>query len=305
LVDSRIKKSLTPRRIITQDFSGESSLQAVNAIFAAHRTKRPQAIIGVGGGKCLDTAKLVAWELSLPLITVPSSTATCACWTGIAPVYELNGAYSHTVEHTPPDGLILDSRLLASAPFRLRASGMVDALAKYYEPRDNQPPLNNEFSVAAWSLGDQLFKVIQSHGFDAQLKIRKSSPALEHLGHASTVLAGVVGEWGGKPFRHGLAHSLYGAWTHLGLTHQYLHGELVGLGLLIELTLAGHMTEYNRLKRWMNAWHLPTRLPECAMYQASQGDLGYLKDHMAKYRHFVPLTAAFLKQPLKALAIIQ
>lgn len=305
LVDTRIKKSLPTKRLAFQDFSGESSLQAIETITTAHRVKRPQMVIGVGGGKCLDAAKLTAWELGLPLVTIPSSAATCACWTGIAPVYELNGAYAHTVERTPPEAMVLDEHLLASAPFRLVASGMVDALAKYYEPRDNRPPLQDELSIAAWSLGDQLFKVIQTHGHDRQLASGKPSPALNHVIHASTVLAGTIGEWGGRPFRHGLAHSFYGAWTFLGVTQQYLHGELVGLGLLIELTLAGKMTEYRRLKQWMNAWHMPTRMPECAMYQASREDLKQLNDHMTKYRHMVPLTTAFLKSPLKALSIIQ
>lgn len=55
----------------------EKTLTALQSAAHAHQT---DLIIGVGGGKALDAAKLLAHQLGLSVVTIPTSAATCAAW---------------------------------------------------------------------------------------------------------------------------------------------------------------------------------------------------------------------------------
>ncbi|MEA5515992.1 iron-containing alcohol dehydrogenase family protein, partial [Nodularia sp. UHCC 0506] len=109
----------------------EASLQALKKTAQAHQA---DVIIGIGGGKALDTAKLVADQLHLPVVTIPTSAATCAAWTALSNVYSESGAFLYDVALSRcPDLLILDYDLIKTAPQRTLVAGIGDAIAKWYE----------------------------------------------------------------------------------------------------------------------------------------------------------------------------
>ncbi|MEO0842359.1 MAG: iron-containing alcohol dehydrogenase, partial [Cyanobacteria bacterium J06643_5] len=119
-----VKASYTP------DCS-ESSLVVLREKAQAHEA---DLIIGVGGGKALDTAKLLAHQLQIPVVTIPTSAATCAAWTALSNVYSDEGAFLYDVAlDNCPDLLILDYDLIQTAPQSTLVAGIGDAIAKWYE----------------------------------------------------------------------------------------------------------------------------------------------------------------------------
>lgn len=194
-------------------------------------------IVGVGGGKALDTAKLVACRGGgLPVVTIPTSGATCAAWTGLSNVYSETGAflYDVTLERCP-DLLILDYGLVRSAPRRTLVAGIGDAIAKWYEASVSSGRSEASTTIAAVQ-GARVLRDILLQKAAAALAAPESQIWREVV-DATVLLAGVSGGMGGAKCRTVAAHALHNGLTHLPAARGSLHGEKVAYGILVQLRL--------------------------------------------------------------------
>ncbi|HEY9812209.1 MAG TPA: iron-containing alcohol dehydrogenase family protein, partial [Candidatus Sericytochromatia bacterium] len=202
-------------------------------------------IIGVGGGKALDTAKLIAYQCQLPVVTIPTSAATCAAWTALSNVYSDEGAFLYDVPLLKcPDLLILDYSLIQTAPQRTLVAGIGDAIAKWYEASVSSGNSEQTLIIAA----------VQQARVLRDLLFQKSATALKEPGstvwqevvNATVLLAGVIGGLGGAQCRTVAAHAVHNGLTHLPGSHNALHGEKVAYGILVQLRLE-EMVQGNKL----------------------------------------------------------
>ena len=74
-------------------YGGECSYENIDMLIGEAKKKRSNLIIGVGGGKALDTAKGLAEKLKLPIITIPTIASTCAAATALSIVYKQNSFF--------------------------------------------------------------------------------------------------------------------------------------------------------------------------------------------------------------------
>ena len=194
------------------------------------------SVLAAGGGKVLDAGKLLAHRLGLACITVPTSAATCAGWTALANIYSPQGAFEGDVAlDRCPDLLIFDHALVRQAPTRTLASGIADAMAKWYEA-----------SVSSGASSDGLVQqaVQQARVLRDQLLLEgpealenPDSEAWVRVAEASALTAGLIGGIGGARCRTVAAHAVHNGLTQLQATHGALHGEKVGFGILVQLRL--------------------------------------------------------------------
>lgn len=202
-------------------------------------------IIGIGGGKALDAAKLLAHQCQIPIVTIPTSAATCAAWTALSNIYSEEGAFQYDVSLAKcPDLLILDYGLIQTAPQRTLIAGIGDAIAKWYEASVSSGHSEQTMIIAA----------VQQARILRDILFQKSAAALKESGSeiwqevtdATVLLAGVIGGIGGAQCRTVAAHAVHNGLTHLLASHGTLHGEKVAYGILVQLRLE-EMLQNNQL----------------------------------------------------------
>ena len=181
----------------------------------------------------------------MPIVTIPTSGATCAAWTALSNVYSEAGAFLYDVSLSRcPDLLVLDYELIATAPQRTLVAGIGDAIAKWYEASVSSGRSNQTFLIAAVQQARVLRDILFQQSATALQT--PSSDVWQEVVDATVLMAGVIGGIGGAQCRTVAAHAVHNGLTHLLESHGTLHGEKVAFGILVQLRLE-EMIQGNQL----------------------------------------------------------
>jgi len=84
------------------------------------RRQQARVIVGVGGGKALDTARAAAADLSLPVVNCPTTASSDAPCSALSIVYTADGVFEECrVYRKNPDLVLVDTQVIARSPVRL------------------------------------------------------------------------------------------------------------------------------------------------------------------------------------------
>jgi len=161
--------------ITTEEFREEVTVKEINRVKAVVEERRAEIIVGIGGGKTLDTAKAVGHSLNIPIIVAPTTASTDAPCSAFSIVYKENGEYSHALWCSKnPDVVLVDLDIIIKAPIRFLIAGMGDALSTYFEARANQESDSPNYvnyedggykrSQAAMALAELSYKILIEDG---------------------------------------------------------------------------------------------------------------------------------------------
>jgi len=193
-------------------------------------------LIGVGGGRVIDTAKIVSYNLDLPFISVP----TAASHDGIASArasVAMEGGHS-SLEAQPPVAIVADTGIIASAPHRLLAAGCADVISNYTAILDWElahrvkgEPMSEYALTLSKMTAEILVKdahLIRPHNEQSAWLVVK---ALVSSGVAMSIAGSSRPASGGEhKFSHALDKLAPG---------KALHGESCGIGTIISMYLHG------------------------------------------------------------------
>lgn len=264
--------------VTVERFGGECSDEEVQRLAAVARSQACDVIVGLGGGKVIDTAKAVAHVARARVAIVPTIASSDAPTSAVAVIYTPDGVFVRCLFFPRnPDLVLVDTRVIANAPVRFLVAGMGDALATWFEARScrlayapNQ--CGGLGTLAGQALARLCYDTILEHGVAARIACQENvvTPALNHVVEANIILSGLGFESGGLA----AAHSIHNGLTRLDATHAYLHGEKVAIGVLASLFLTDQPRQVIReVYDFCESVGLPTTLRDIGLADATDDDL--------------------------------
>ncbi len=237
-------------------------------------------VIGVGGGKTLDTGKIAAREAGARIITVPTIASTDSPTSSIGVIYTEGGVYVRVERcYRNPDVVLVDSEVILKAPVRFLAAGMGDALSTWYEARSNFESRSNNYiadgyavTIAGAQIARACHDTLMRDGRAAYRAAKAGclTEAVENIIEANTLLSGLGFENCGVSGAHGVHDAL----TILEPTHHFFHGEKVAFGIICLLVLENRaLPEIEEAVRFCADLGLPVRLSDLGLADVSDADL--------------------------------
>jgi len=235
------KYRLTGDSIYIEQFHGECCENEINRLSDIIKSKHIDVLAGMGGGKAIDTAKITADRLGIPVIIVPTIASTDAPCSGCAVLYSEQGQFQSVYyQKMNPQIVLVDVSVIADSPVRFLVSGMGDGLATWFEARScertgSMNACGGYSTMAGLNLAKLCYDTLMMYGLSAKIAGEKHiiTPALNRIIEANILLSGIGFESSGLA----AAHSIHNGLTVLEETHAFYHGEKVAFGILAGLQL--------------------------------------------------------------------
>lgn len=201
------------------------------------------AVLGVGGGKVIDVAKMASTQSGVHCLSIPTAASHDGIASPRASIKNKGGSVSMEVE--PPVGVIADTQIISQAPFRLLAAGCGDIISNYTAIMDWKLAhrlLNEDFSDSSAALSL----------ITAETMIKSASGIKEGLIESAAIVVKAL-------ISSGMAISIAGnSRPASGAEHKFshaldilapkpaLHGEQCGVGTIMMMYLHGGDWEFIR-----------------------------------------------------------
>ena len=234
-LQKKIERSLLSSKIKgVWHIAKNNEIASIKQIQSKVRNDKSDLIIGIGGGRSVDIAKMIAFNLKKPFVSLP----TAASHDGIAsPFVSVRSDKPHSIVATAPLGVFVDIDIIKKAPKRLLASGCGDLVANIIAVRDwelGRDKTGEYFGRYSANLASMSAKMLMENSdlfAKKGLDVRVIVEALISAGVASCI-AGSSRPCSGA--EHLFSHALDRLAPGVGL-----HGEKCGIGAIMMAKLQG------------------------------------------------------------------
>jgi glycerol-1-phosphate dehydrogenase [NAD(P)+] len=238
----------------------EASFDEIERVIERARELSPGYLVGLGGGKAIDIAKMAAADSELGFVSIPTAASHDGIVSGRGSVPE--GDTRHSVAADPPLAVIADTEILAEAPWRLTTAGCADIISNYTAVRD-------------WELAYRLQNVPYSR-YAAALSRMTAEMLVDradtiHQGHEKSawvvvkalVSSGVAMSIAGSSRPASGAEHLFSHQLDRLAPSEALHGHQVGVGSIIAAYLQdGEHGEWENIVKALDTIGAPTTADE-------------------------------------------
>jgi len=281
--DTVLSQVKLPEDCLVEKFEGECCEQELSRLTALAVKHGVRSVTAIGGGKVIDTGKIVADRLNIPMIVVPTIASTDAPCSGCAVVYTDKGVFDTVYyQKRNPDAVLVDSGVIVQAPVRFLVAGMGDALSTWFEARSCAGTASANVcggisTISGLALAKLCYDTLLEYGHTAKVMCEQKiiSPAVERIIEANILLSGIGFESSGLA----AAHAIHNGLTALAATHHYYHGEKVAFGVLAGLHLTdAPEAEMDTVYGFCEKVGLPTTLAALGLVQVTPEELRLAAD---------------------------
>jgi len=237
----------------------KASFEAIERVLDRADELDPGYLVGVGGGKAIDIAKMAAADRDIGFVSVPTAASHDGIVSGRGSVPD--GDTRHSVAAEPPLAVIADTEILANAPWRLTTAGCADIISNYTAVRD-------------WQLANRLKNVTYSEyagalsQMTAEMLVESSDsikPGLEESAWIvvkALVSSGVAMSIAGSSRPASGAEHLFSHKLDRLAPGQALHGHQVGIGSIITAYLQTGEEDWENVRDALDSIGAPTTAEE-------------------------------------------
>lgn len=221
-----------PETLITS----ASKLEEVDRTEILAREIDARFLVGAGGGRSIDIAKLASLRSGVPFLSVPTAASHDGICSSQASL-TVNGETA-SLSAQAPLAIVADTRIISQAPARLLAAGCGDIISNYTAILDWQLAhrlRNEEYSEYAAALSGMTARMIVELAPNIRPGLEDSAKIVVKALISSSVAMSIAGS--SRPAsgsEHKFAHAL-----NRIAPGRALHGELCGLGTLAMMYLHG------------------------------------------------------------------
>ncbi|WP_301861098.1 iron-containing alcohol dehydrogenase family protein [uncultured Megasphaera sp.] len=253
-------------------YGDDATYERVDALLAEEAVQNADIIFGVGGGRAIDTCKVVADKAGKPLFAFPTVASNCAPSTTIAVMYNADKSFAgYYYLPQPPVHTFINMNIVADSPFELFWAGIGDAMSKECE---SELASRNAEIFHTVLLGRALGKVCTAPLLEygeqalADFKAGKLSYELQQVVLDIIISTGLVsncttGDQAVYYYNSSVAHLFYNSSTVLPqVVEHHLHGEIVSFGVLVLLTYDKQFELRNRIVAFYKKAGYPVQLAD-------------------------------------------
>jgi len=261
-----------------ESFAGEVTAQEIARVGKTAADSGCDLVVGVGGGKVVDTARAAAFEVGARLAIAPTTASTSAPCSCASVRYTTDHEFDRVlVFPRNPDLVLVDTSIIAGAPARFLIAGIGDALATVYEARAcflsrGKTTAGGGITALGKLVAETCGSQLKTHALSAKraIDLRTITPSVEVVVEA-VVLMGCIGyENGGLAAAHSIANGL----TVFPELRKSYHGETIAFTTICQMIIDGYpeseIAEHVHLCR---ALGLPATLDGLGLPELNSGRL--------------------------------
>lgn len=224
-------------------------------------------VVGVGGGKALDTSKYLADMLNVPVVTVPTIASTCAASSALSVIYTKEHSFSKFVYYKKPAyHCFIDTKIIMEAPYDFIRAGVGDTLAKHYEVEFSARGRVLDYSSQlGLTISNMCNEPLMKYAKVALDEVKKGNicDELEQVILTIIITTGMVSMLINPDYNGAMAHALFYGLTILdGFEEKFLHGDVVGYCTAVQLAVDNNIEEAKKVVSFLKSIKIETSLSQ-------------------------------------------
>ncbi|MBI2410364.1 MAG: iron-containing alcohol dehydrogenase family protein [Candidatus Kerfeldbacteria bacterium] len=240
-----------PATILTN----ENSLARAKEIIREIREKRNDVLVNIGGGRVLDLGKYIATKAGVNYISIPTSPSNDGISSPVAVLINEEGL-TESIPVNMPVGILVDTKMLTSAPIENIRSGVGDLISNMSAIADwrlayaaGKESMDDFAASIAYSAAQLIYETCRGGKMDLQ-----EETFLQKLVHG-LILSGIAMNIAGSSrpcsgSEHKISHAI-----DLLYPKTSMHGLQVAYGMLLTGMMRGESIEH--LIDFFKSVHLP------------------------------------------------